>query len=117
MNNAQKQAYQAAYYQANKEKEAARMRAYQQANKEKGAARTRAYREANKEKEAARERAYYQAKRHEKIVAALGRVPTDDRGIKLTGPRLKKTYRRLFGRKLPKRLKSVKVIAPGDLRV
>jgi hypothetical protein len=56
------------YYEANKEKIAAKDKAYYEANKEKIAAKDKAYYEANKEKIAAKDKAYYEANK-EKIAA------------------------------------------------
>ena len=70
MNNKSRKiaAYQAAYYEANKDKIAARNAAYREANKDKIAACNAAYYEANKDKIAARNAAYREANK-DKIAA------------------------------------------------
>ena len=64
------EAYKKAYYQANKEKVAAKSKVYREANKEKVAAKSKVYREANKEKIAAKDKAYRKANK-EKIAARI----------------------------------------------
>ncbi len=70
---------QKAYYEANKEKIAAKKKVYREANKEKIAAKSKAYREANKEKIAAKNKVWYEANKayyevNKEKIAARGKV-------------------------------------------
>jgi hypothetical protein len=64
--------YQAVHYQANREKEVARVKAYREANRGKAAACAKAYHAANREKVVARKKAYREANREK--LAAYGKA-------------------------------------------